>query len=161
MVVWKRGPGCVGCHTTSCVGCGRNLTDGDIRPQGWIFPHWIFLGSLGTVRQSVRVLNITFLLEIDLARWHIWWWCVHGIRSVVRNHLLLENARQGKLYLVLLSILSISTPSEGRHHVPFLLFFYKAYKRPLTPPNAPCFVKLRCKFFENFFTTFSPLNMIP
>ena len=31
VVVWKRGP--------SCVGCGRNLTDGDIRPQGWI-GHW-------------------------------------------------------------------------------------------------------------------------
>ena len=31
VAVWKRGP--------SCVGCGRNLTDGDIRPQGWI-GHW-------------------------------------------------------------------------------------------------------------------------
>ena len=42
---------------------------------------------------------------------------------------------------------------KGRHHVPFLLFFYKVYKRPLTPP--PRFIKLRCKFFENTFTTFS------
>ena len=48
---------------------------------------------------------------------------------------------------------------QGNHPAPFLLFFYKVYKRPLTPP--PRFIKLRCEFFENTFTTFFPLNMIP
>ena len=34
--------------------------------------------------------------------------------------------------------------------------------REATPDHFSCFfIKLRCEFFENFFTTFSPLNMIP
>ena len=37
---------------------------------------------------------------------------------------------------------------KGSHQVPFFLFFYKVYKRPLTPP--PCFIKLRCEFFSTF-----------
>ena len=37
---------------------------------------------------------------------------------------------------------------KGSQPVPFFLFFYKVYKRPLTPP--PCFIKLRCEFFSTF-----------
>ena len=42
---------------------------------------------------------------------------------------------------------------KGRHHGPFFLFFYKAYKRPLPPPPLR-FIKLDVNFFEHFFGFF-------
>ena len=49
---------------------------------------------------------------------------------------------------------------KERHPVPFLLFFYKVYKRPLTPPPFPRFI-VTMQIYENTFTTFFLLNMIP
>ena len=42
----------------------------------------------------------------------------------------------------------------------FFCFFYKVYKRPLTPPPFPRFI-VTMQIYENTFTTFFLLNMIP
>ena len=48
-----------------------------------------------------------------------------------------QSFRQPWAWIILTPISALGSPSDfkGRHHVPFLLFFYKVYKRPLTPPS--------------------------
>ena len=47
---------------------------------------------------------------------------------------------------------------KGSGPIPNFLFFIK-FINSLWPP--PCFIKLCCEFFFDFFWTFSPLNIIP